>query len=83
MPDTWIKATDEEPPCNIPLFVHGWRMLGQASPNGPYKKWMTTVGEFDDAGRCIDLLSPGCDCVTSTYLDSVTHWMPIPDPPKQ
>ena len=71
----WISVKDKQPEHAQPILyvVRGafdpYVKKGERSWDGNDWWWCDEDGDFDDAGNDGD----------SSY---VTHWMPIPDPPK-
>jgi len=67
-------------PKNTPIIVHGYNIVGHTSPDGPYRHYITTLGELHDFG-CDDLTKPECCGIVQGVVEHPTHWMPLPDAP--
>ena len=66
-PNKWVSVDDRLPPVGERVLV--------CRPYGPYGR-----GPFGVEYGGLDF--SGCWCVSGTWIERVTHWMPLPAPPE-
>ena len=78
----WSDDMDAAP-RGEPINVYGYSMAGQSSPGGPYRLYITTIGEINDMRECRDLLRPGLDCCIADHIiETPLAWRHRPTSPE-
>lgn len=73
----WIKCSDQMPPARVPVLISA-KQWGK--PVVCAAEWMFITEKYPVSWSCVG--ASGCECENDFEDDSVTHWMPLPEPPK-
>jgi hypothetical protein len=63
----WHNIKKEKPPKDAPYIIH--------APSLDYQKPMIQIAWYNP--------SSGWSLIPEVWIDSITHWMPLPKPPRR
>ena len=69
----WRKLSDGPPPKSGPYIIHA----PSADPDAP----LICIAWWEDGST--PPLSKGWSLMIDSFIPAITHWMPLPEPPKE
>lgn len=77
----WIKITDRIPEVGSKILAFGILEGNLEIRQCKYEEWdYLSIG--GSKGSSFSLLSSGCGCCDGV-IENITHWMPLPEVPKE
>lgn len=77
----WISVKEQKPPVNVWIMIFTYGTLDKAGNKDPYPPYVVNFTEYESEEEFSGDANGGC-CRLHDVDGKITHWMPLPEEPK-